>query len=370
MSVFKRYNGKRITSSDPNWSKGTWYIYKRLPGQKPIQKAVPEAKTEKQALQAELNEITKAFNKKYGEAPQITFHEFADSTYRDYIEQRNVNKVAKLADLEIFLKFFGKKKLIGEITVKDCRDLQYQLMNRKKRRGEGVWSPSTVNRTMVSLSKIFTLACEEEILKRNPMQHVASLDEPPPRLRLLTDEQKERFWAEVLKDTYMFRIVMLGVNMPVRRGQIVALKKEDIDLENRTAFVIGSKGRKPRPVPLNNAALKILTDMCSEVESGPLILFEGKPIHNFRTRWDKLLVRCGINKKGGTREENFHFHDLRTEFGSQLLRNNVNPEVIRRLYAHSTMQITQGYMSTDFDQLLHAVEQLDPPNVINSEVVQ
>lgn len=186
MSVFKRYNGKRISSANPNWSKGTWYIYKRLPGQKPIQKAVPEAKTEKQALQAELKEITTAFNKKYGERPEVTFYEFADTTYRGYIEQRNVNKVAKLADLEIFLKFFGKKKPIGEITVKDCRDLQYQLMNRKKIRGDGTWSPSSVNRTMVSLSKIFTLACQEEILKRNPMEHVAALPEPPPRLRLLT----------------------------------------------------------------------------------------------------------------------------------------------------------------------------------------
>lgn len=370
VSVFKRFNGKRITSDDPNWSRGTWYVYKRIAGRPPIQKAIPEAKTKAQAEQAELKEIAKAFNKKYGEQPEITFHEFADNTYRSFIKQKNINQTAKLADLEIFLKFFGKKQIITEITVKQCRDLQYQLMNRKKRRGEGTWSPSSVNRTMVSLSKIFTLACEEEILKRNPMKHVASLDEPPPRLRLLTDEQKERFWAEVLKDTYMFRIVMLGVNMPVRRGQIVALKKEDIDLENRTAFVIGSKGRKARPIPLNGTALQILTEMCNEVESGPLITFEGKPIHNFRTRWDKLLVRAGINKKGGSREENFHFHDLRTEFGSQLLRNNVNPEVIRRLYAHSTMQITQNYMSTDFDQMLQAVNQLDRPNIINTEVIQ
>src|SRR5688500_9696335 len=118
-------------------------MYKRIAGQPPIQKAIPEAKTEKQAQQAEIKEIAKAFNRKYGEEPQITFHEFADKTYRSYIEQNNVNKKAKFTDLDIFLKFFGKKKLLSEIKVKDCRDLQYQLIHTPTYYG-GTRSPSTV----------------------------------------------------------------------------------------------------------------------------------------------------------------------------------------------------------------------------------
>lgn len=391
MSVFKRFNGKRITADDPNWDRGTWYVYKRIAGQPPIQKAIPEARTKKQAEAAEIKEIAKAFNKKYGDEPQITFHEFADKTYRSYIEQKNVNKKAKLTDLETFLKFFGKKKLLADIKVKDCRDLQYQITNTPviihrtdKATGKQVESrrhprsPSTVNRTMTSLSKIFTLACEEEIIQRNPMRHVAQLEEPPPRQRLLTDEQKERFWAEVLKDRFMFRIVMLGLNMPVRRGQILALKKEDIELENRKAWVVSSKRRQRRPIPLNTAALQVLTELCDELpaDNGYLITFRGKPIRDFRTRWEKLLVRAGINKAkddNPTREENFHFHDLRTELASTLLRNNVNPEIIRRLYAHSSMQITQGYIGTEDSTLFDAMNTLPdntPGEIINSEVLQ
>lgn len=374
MSVFKRFGGKRITSDDPNWAKGTWYMYKRLGGEKPIQKALPTAKTLAQAERAELVEIAKAFNKQYGEQQQITFHEFADTTYRDYINQKNVNKKAKLTDLDLFLKFFGKKKLLADIKVKDCRDLQYQIINTPTYR-KGVRSASTVNRTMTSLSKILTLACEEEIITRNPMRHVANLDEPPPRQRLLTPEQKERFWKEVLKDRFMFRIVMLGLNMPVRRGQILALKKDDIDFESRKAWVISSKGRQRRPIPLNDAALAILTELSAETASGHLITYKGNPIRDFRTRWEKLLVRAGINKKKAdnpTREENFHFHDLRTELASTLLRNNVNPEIIRQLYAHSSMQITQNYIGNQEDILFDAMNTLpgEPPSsteIINTE---
>lgn len=230
---------------------------------------------------------------------------------------------------------------------------------------------------MSTASKIFTLACEEGLLERNPMQYVRHLEEPPPRQRLLTPEQKESFWNEVTKDRFMFRIVMLGVNLPVRRGQILAITKEAVDAENRTLFVIRSKGRPPRAIPLNNAALQILTEMCAEVGSGPLVLYHGKPIRDFRTRWEKLLVRAKINRPKPidddegpkpTREENFHFHDLRTEFGTNLIRNNVSPEIIRRLYNHSSMQITQTYMQVD-DMLFDAVNSLDN-EIQNSEVVQ
>lgn len=32
MSVFKKYQGKRITPEDPNWEKGTWYVWRRVNG--------------------------------------------------------------------------------------------------------------------------------------------------------------------------------------------------------------------------------------------------------------------------------------------------------------------------------------------------
>lgn len=342
-------------------------MYKRLAG-RVIHKSLPEAKTKAQAETAERIEIERAFNKRYGVPDaSMTFAVFADSTYRRYAEQKNVNVKAKTTDIDVLIRLFGKKRMLTEITAQDCRDVQFAVLQMPTVTA-GRRSPSTVNRTMSTLSKIFTLACEEGLLERNPMQYVRQLEEPPPRQRLLTPEQKESFWNEVTKDRFMFRIVMLGVNLPVRRGQILAITKEAVDAESRTVFVIRSKGRPPRGVPLNNAAMQILSEMCAEVESGALILYHGKPIKDFRTRWEKLLVRAKINKEGGTREENFHFHDLRTEFASELLRNNVNPEIVRRLFAHSTMQITQGYMQTD-DQLAAAVGTLDG-NIQQSEVIQ
>jgi site-specific recombinase XerD len=64
------------------------------------------------------------------------------------------------------------------------------------------------------------------------------------------------------------------------------------------------------------------------------------PITDFCKRWHPLLNRAGINKPGGTREENYHFHDVRTHFASELIRRNTNPLVVQNFFAHLDMSIT------------------------------
>ena len=67
-----------------------------------------------------------------------------------------------------------------------------------------------------------------------------------------------------------------------------------------------------------------------------------------------------INKRGGTREENYHFHDLRSYFASELIRRNTNPLIVQNLFAHSDMSITSIYAQTDEKLMLEAVKRLDP----------
>ena len=61
----------------------------------------------------------------------------------------------------------------------------------------------------------------------------------------------------------------------------------------------------------------------------------------------------------GTREENYHFHDLRTYFASELIRRNTNPLIVQNLFAHSDMSITNIYAETDSAMMLEAVKRLD-----------
>lgn len=368
MSIYKRYNGKKITSKDKNWDKGTWYIYKRVKGHKIIHKSIPEAQTKEQAEKAERFEIEKLFNRRYGiQDTETTFSQFVDSTYSKYVKQNNVNIKAKKIYIKILKSFFGKKLLI-DITPQDCRDLQYKLKHSKSQTGKN-YAASTVNQIMSTAGKIFTLACQEEKLDRNPTQYVKNLTEPPPRKRLLTAEQKEAFWCEVEKDKLLWQVVTLAVNLPLRRGQILAITKEAVDFDRRQLAIIASKGREPRIVPLNEKASAVLRELCAATQSGFLFVYpmnanvlpkyRGGQIKDFGKRWRNMLIRAGINEKSGNREDNFHFHDLRTEFASELIKRNTNPKVVQQLFAHSDTSITDIYTQIVDASLFDAVQSLD-----------
>jgi integrase len=93
------------------------------------------------------------------------------------------------------------------------------------------------------------------------------------------------------------------------------------------------------------------------------------PLKDFRKRWHRALIAAGINKPGGKRGENYTFHDLRHELASSLIRANVNPEIVRKLFGHSDLSITQIYMNSEMSELSAAVKSLDD-NIVSSEVVQ
>jgi integrase len=343
MSVFKRYKGKKITAKDKNWSKGTYYVWRRIGG-RIIHKALIGAQTKEQAERAAAKLIEKAFNQRYGiQDSTTTLREFASGKYDAYIEQHNVNKLSKRQYVRLLCEHF-KSRLLVEITPQDCRGCQTAMQKKG-------YAASTVNLIMSTLQIMFRLAGEEGIIDKNPMQFVKRLKEPPPRSRLLTKDEWERLWKELEKDVLLERLITLAINLPLRRGQLLVITEDAIDFAGGLLRVTTSKGRASRIVPLNTIAMSTLRLMSNEGH----LPFPLDP----RKRWRRALINAGINKKGGTREENYHFHDLRKEQATSLLRNGVNPEIIRQLFGHSAMKITQKYMMPEMDSMRAAVNTLD-----------
>jgi integrase len=343
VSVFKRYKGQRITPKHPQYAKAKWWVYKRLNG-RVIHRSIPEAQNKAEAELAEREIVRQAFNRRYGVADSKTsFTSFANGKYWQYVEQNNVNITAKRQYVRILCEHFSG--LLTDISPQGCRDCQWALQR-------GDLSPSSVNRIMSTLSKIFTLACEEGILDRNPMQYVRMLKEPPPRKRLLTNKEKERLWKCLSDDLFLSRVVSLALNLPLRKGQLAAITPDAVNFQNGTLYTVSSKGRAARIIPLNSTALTTLRCMVTDSQ----LPF---PLKDFRRRWKRVMVAAGVNKPDGKRGENFTFHDLRKEFATELLRRNVNPNIIQKLFAHSDMSITNIYTDADSAMLFDAVNTLD-----------
>jgi integrase/recombinase XerD len=350
MPVFKRYKGKKIAKGSPDYAKGTWCIEKRLNGRL-IKKALPGVTSRVEAERIEAKIVADNVTRRFGMPSNITFAEFADTVYLKYVHQKNANTYVKELFVTTLKKFFGRKRL-ADITPQDCRDFQHIRLHTPTKNG-GKRAAGSVNKETSTLSIMFRLACEQGLLPDSPMRWVKKLPEAEPRRRTLTDEQKQKLWIELEKDVLLLRLVTLAANLPLRRAQILAITPDAINLQTGALMCTQSKGRPPRPVPLNDSVCSTFRLMLAD-DQLPL------PISDFRKRWRRVLVAAGINKEGGSREDNFHFHDLRHIFGTELLKRGANPYHIKDLFAHSSMEISAIYISSEFEQLRDTVRLLDP----------
>lgn len=342
MSVYKRLNGKKVGSRDPGYEKATWYCWIRVGG-KPIHRKLT-ARTREQAEKAEKELVDRLIN---GDHDVPGFSDFVDDAYIRYIQGLKSKSTQEL--FIPVLKSFFKNKPLNKIKAQDCRDFR-NLRSRTQTKHKADRSPASLNREMAALSKIFSLAIEEGCPIKNPVSSVKKLREPDPRWRILTPAQWTALNRELASDRYLHDVVTIGMNFPLRKRQVLAIKRRDVDIENRVLWASESKGKPPRPHHINDAALETLARLVND-HSGDLF-----PMKYFQKRWQRALERAGINRKGGSRKDNFHFHDLRTHLGTSMIIGGASPRVVQKVFNHSNMTTSAIYMAVDFEQQKEALQ--------------
>jgi len=83
----------------------------------------------------------------------------------------------------------------------------------------------------------------------------------------------------------------------------------------------------------------------------------GNPYTDISRAFNGACKRAGIKK--------LKFHDLRHTFGSRLVRNGANLNLVRELMGHASIVTTQRYLHSGTDEKRHAIESLTPnqPNM-------
>lgn len=197
-------------------------------------------------------------------------------------------------------------------------------------------SAGTIIRELCILSSIINHARREWSLAiTNPCALVRKPATPVGRCRILKPEEEALLLDELQprgrRSPWMAPLVSLALETAMRRGELLALKWEHIDLQAQTALLPMTKNGKARTVPLSRKAVSILAALPPR-ENGQIFPISPMTMHNcFRHA-------CARAKIG-----DLHFHDLRHMATSRLAQKLPNVIELAAVTGHQTIQMLKRY---------------------------
>ncbi len=268
---------------------------------------------------------------------KIKFEDFAD----EYLELHSKYKKSYDTDCKIvgLLKKYFSGKYLSETTSLDIEKF-------KTKRREEV-SPATVNRALAVLKSMFNRAIAWEKADSNPCRVVKLFKENNQRLRFLEKEEIVKLLANCNK--HLRSIVVLALNTGMRKGEILNLKWHDIDIKRGIIYILDSKNGEKREIPINEQVKTALIRTRKHPDS-PYIFCnkDGDPYGDIKKSFFTALKKAGII--------DFHFHDLRHTFASQLVMAGVDLNTVRELMGHKSLEMTLRYSHLSPDHKKRAVD--------------
>ena len=247
------------------------------------------------------------------------------------------------------------KDLTPSLITQHRDSLLRQTSNRigKKR------SPATVNRYLGLLSHACTIAIKEwQWMAVNPVIQISKPKEAQGRTRFLSDEERERLLVvcRSSKSIHLFTIVTLALSTGMRRGEILGLSWENVDLKNSRITLFRTKNGERRVVPLVGKAYDLIKNLYLKLEPGNKDLLFPSPNNPnnsicIRTAWHTAIKRAEI--------ENFRFHDLRHSTASYLAMNGASLLEIADILGHKTLQMVKRYSHLSEDHKATVLEKMN-----------
>jgi integrase len=266
----------------------------------------------------------------------------------DYMEYSSRNKRSHNNDrakAESFKARF-RHRLATDITAKDVEDFKAEFATHR--------SVATVNHYLKLLKAVFNRAIRQGLLTYNPVRPVKLFQEHNARNRCLSVEEETRLMDALPNG--LRPLVMLALHTGMRRGELRALKWQDVDFEAGAAHIRQDKAGDGRWIALNSAARATLLTVKREQKIMSPYIFcspQGKFLHNFERYWRPALEAATI--------PDFRFHDCRHTFASRLAMAGVDLYTIQRAGGWKTQIMVQRYAHLSPDHIRAAVERLVHP---------
>lgn len=193
---------------------------------------------------------------------------------------------------------------------------------------------STINRKLSNLHTLLKYAYDREWLPKMPT--MAWQKEDNERIRWLSKDEEEKLLSLLPQPYSAFCEILIHTGM--RRGELLALKKEEVDGDY--ARLWKTKTKKARSVPLSDRAKELIDQYVPfNIEISPL-----------RTAWLTAKKEMGLED-----DPHFVMHTLRHTTATRMLDTTGNIAVVQKMLGHAKIATTMRYAHVSDDSLLDAV---------------
>jgi len=228
------------------------------------------------------------------------------------------------------------------------------------------FAATTVNADLASVKTLFRFALARKMVDKDPAHTVKGpkKQKPLPQFVKESDMNKlidEEEWSDEYKDVRARTIIIMLYETGMRRGELVGLDEADVDFESRQIKVTGKRD-KQRIIPFGEELAKELRHYIEvrdrEVERNSEALFLNK--HGERLTAAQVYTDVKENLSRVTMIKKRSPHVLRHSFATAMLNHEAGLESVRRLLGHESLETTQIYTHTTFEQLKRIYKEAHP----------
>ena len=338
-----RWEGRYTAGHDSETGKA---IYKNVLGKT---QAEVKAKLKAAIQEAQTLDLSKTGKYTVGEWMEVWFEDYAKlkvrpsshQTYRGYIDNHirpNIVDIPleKLTSLDL-QKLYKKLLTKGRVERLEAKGQPKGL------------STKTVRNIHQILSSALKLAQEQRIILANPAERCALPKVEHREMKTLPVEQLQSFLREA-RESGVFELYYLELATGLRRGELLGLKWEDIDLQKgdlrvkrQVSRINGEVMEAPlktknayRTLPLAEDTIDVLKEQREKVGSSPWVFPSpnGGPISpdSVLHMLHRVLKRAGLPR--------VRFHDLRHTFATLALQNGVDIKTVSGMLGHFSAGFT------------------------------
>lgn len=320
-------------------------------------------------------------------------------TFQEWIEEFLVNykkNEVKITTYEGYIRIYRKHikdTQIGETALnRVTTEMLQAYYNDKLNDG---YNSKTVRAISIVIGAALNMAVKLKMLSENPNRYTSIPKKKKYEAAVLSAEEVRRIVKEA-KAEEIYPIVVTTVYTGMRKGEVMALKWENVDFQKRRIYIKNSlcriEGDQPDENGCRHARYEILEPKTKEsVRMVPMLdeVYDALMLQKDRQESDKQRYRdiyldhglvfadlCGdylpqrqfmdkyhafLKKYGIT---DIRFHDLRHTFATLLIESDVSMKVVQELLGHSTITTSMDiYTHVSDEKKEQALDRLRQRNV-------